>query len=131
MDLEAGLVTFLNSQPGIAGLLGTRLYPLVIPQDAEQPALAYQRIDTPRISSHDGPSGLAKPRIQITVTAKTFEMVKALTLLLRRALDGYRGMWGSVPVQKCSVMNEIDGYAMEAEGAYTVRLDLVVWHEED
>ena len=58
MAIEAGLYAHLVGSAGVTALVATRVYPLLVPQDATLPAIAYQRISGPRDHTHDGPSGV-------------------------------------------------------------------------
>lgn len=126
MLIEEALYGELSTDSGVAALASTRGYPLVIPQDATLPAWAYQRIYGPRVLTHEGPSGLAKARIQITAIAATYDGAKDLAAAIRAALDGFAGMLGGtggVAVKYCHVDNEFDGFG-QVTGIETVRLDV-------
>ncbi len=132
MNIEEALYYHLSHDAGVIILAGARGYPQVIPQDASLPAWAYQRISGPRLLAHDGPTGLASPRFQITCTGNTYGEAKNLCNAIRVALDGFRGLMGGaggVQVESVGVENEIDGYN-QATGKQTVRLDLLIWHKE-
>jgi len=107
------LVAYLQAMPAIAALVGTRIYPLVIPQRDTLPALRYQRIDTPRERSHSGSSHLAHPRIQLSVHALTYAETEAIATVLRTVLDGTAG----VPrAGACAIVNEVDDYDPDSNG---------------
>ncbi len=132
MIIEEALAYHLLNDAVVSALAGDRGYPQVIPQEAALPAWAYQRISGPRLLAHDGPTGLASPRFQITCTGNTYGEAKGLCNAIRVALDGYKGLMGGasgVQVESAGVENEIDGYN-QATGKQTVRLDLLIWHKE-
>ncbi len=109
--LEEALFSYLTSAPReTAALVGTRVYPLLIPQEQQMPAIAYQRVGTQPKLAHDGPMGWARAVIQFTCQAGTFAGVKAITLALRNDLAGYRGQMGTDPVDVhfCNQVNEND-----------------------
>lgn len=89
MTAEESLVARLNATPGVTALVGTRIYPMLIPQGAAMPAVTYQRISTVRPGSLRGPVGQADPRIQVNSWADTYGTAKALADQVRRSLDGY------------------------------------------
>lgn len=125
MKIAAGLAQFLID----SGLVGKAVYPLVIPQDQVLPAVAYQRIDTPRVRSHSGPSGLASPRFQLTVQCGTYWEMLWVAQGIRERLDGFRGMMGTCTVQSCAVVNETE-FQTEGNRYYVTRLDVIIWHLE-
>lgn len=127
MVIEEAIFDHLTGDAGVAALVGTRIYPTVIPQDAALPACAYQRISGPRDLAHDGPTGQALARIQFTCTATSYGAVKGLANAIREALDGFSGTMGSpsgAVVHVAMVDNEIDGYNQQT-GLQTVRLDVI------
>lgn len=129
MTIEAGIFAHLIGNAGVVALVGTRIYPLLVPQDAEMPALAYQRISGPRDHAHDGASGLALARIQLTFVAASYDGAKSLAAAVRAAMDGFSGMMGEVMVNACLLDNEIDHWAMGHE-APVVRHDYRIWYQE-
>jgi len=128
--IEEAVYTHLKTDANVAALVGTRIYPLVAPQDAAYPLLVYQRISTPRVRSHSGPSGLAYPRIQITCAADQYDVTRSLANTVRASMDGFKGLLGSlVDVGAVFAENEIDEYEDQSK-AFTIRLDMVIWHKE-
>lgn len=125
MTITAGLAQFLID----SGLVGSRVYPLKIPQEQVLPAIAYQRIDTPRVKSHSGPSGLAAPRFQLTIQCTTYESMSAVARGVRERLNGFTGMMGTTEVQSTFVVNENE-FDTEANKYFISRLDVVIWHRE-
>ena len=124
-SISAGLAQFLTD----SGLVGERVYPLEVPKDQALPAITYQRIDTPRVRSHQGPSGLAHPRFQLTIQTPSFASMTEIATGLRKLLDGFVGMMGDVRVQSVSVVNETD-FETESNFYFVDRMDVVIWHEE-
>ena len=108
------------------------LYPLLVPQDVGLPAAAYQRISGPRVAAHDGPSGLAFGRWQITVNAADYAACNNICQSIRQAVDAVKGVWGGtggVTVHESRVENELDGYS-QLDKIYTRRLDVLIWYQE-
>ena len=129
MILEEGIVVRLMALPAVTALIGTRLYPNVVPEEATEPVAAYQRISNPRLNAHDGPTGWAKGRIQFTAQANTYLQAKAVAAAIAAAFDGFRGVMGTVAVHGASAQNDQDGYN-EATGRSTVRLDVLFFYKE-
>ena len=132
MYIDAALYYHLVNDSDVTALIGTRAYPNVIPQDVDLPALAYQVISRPGGMAHDGATGIAWPRFQITAQADTYTEVVDLINKVRIALDGYTGTMGGaggVTIEDCFVKNVFDGYEFATERE-TRRLDVVIWHQE-
>lgn len=128
--LEAGLYAYLAADAGVSGLVGTRIYPLLLPQEPTLPALVYQRISTnPLGHSHDGPNHLTRVRMQLRCHGATLLAAKTLADAVRDALDGYSGAMGTVTVQ--SVFREDEGDDDEPEtGSWSVRADYMIVYDE-
>lgn len=125
-DLESVLYTYLTGYAGLVALVGTRVYPVQLPQEATLPALTYQRISGPRTHTQNGVSILARPRIQVDCWASSYAGAKAVATQVRLALDGHKAageVWASV------LDNDIDDLDAET-GRYRVIMDVLFWYQE-
>jgi len=130
MNIEEALYAHVTGDASIAALISDRFYPLRAPQGAALPYAVYQRISTPRIRSQSGPSGLARPRFQVTCYASSYSQSRQLANLMRISLDGFRGtMGGGVSVGAVFLENEMDTYEDET-GAFGTPMDFIIWHQE-
>ena len=132
MVIEEALQYHLVNDTDIKALISSRAYPNVIPQDAALPALAYLVISRPGGMAHDGPTGIAWPRFQITAQADTFSEIVDLTNKVRIALDGFTGTMGGaggVTIEGSFVKDVRDGYEFATERE-TRRLDVIIWYQE-
>ena len=95
MSIEESVVARMLAYDELTDLIGEgadmRLYPLVIPQDAALPAVAYQKISSPKTQSHSGSSNLAHSRFQFTCAADTYAEVKEVANAVRHCWDSYAG----------------------------------------
>ena len=134
MPIAAALCTILNDAPAVTNIIGTGIYPSILPADAELPALVYQKISGPRDHVTAGPSGLASPRFQITCWAKTYKKVVELAEAVRQTLDGYAGTVDSIIIQAIHLMDESDMPDVRPDNREVTkqgkRLDFQVWHKE-
>lgn len=135
-NIEKAMVDAVGGDATVSGLVGARIYPLVAPQGSTRPYLVYQRISTPRVRSHDGPSGLAMPRFQWTgVTdglqgAVKYSQLRTLADALRAVLDGYHGDMGTDALHtSVRLDNETEEYLEEVD-CYLFRHDYILTHEE-
>ena len=122
------LVFLLQSNTGVATMVGGRVYPQLVPQTAERPAIAYQRISHIPEYSHSGFSSLARTRFQLTLEGNTHMEALSLALAVRRALGGKTNTVGDLTVVTM-VENETDGYGDTAM-VPVVRMDLMMQHNE-
>jgi hypothetical protein len=95
MILEEAIYYRMANYDDLEDLIGTRIYPGAIPQDAELPAIAYQRIDHETWLTHGGPSGLARSVVQITIAAEEYSDLKDVSDAVRDCWSGYHGLVGT------------------------------------
>ena len=135
--IEQALRQFIVDDPAISALIGTRFYSMTVPQKAQTPYGRYQRVSSPRVSSHDGPTGLAHPRFQIdwvttseAVSVDAYGKVVEIAIVARRVLDGFRGMMNTVRVHLIALEDERDLF--DSDSKLTGRSqDYVIWHQEE
>jgi hypothetical protein len=125
---EAGLFTYLSGYAGLAALVGTRIYPLLLPQDPTLPAVTYQRISTPRLFAFEH-SFLPHATFQFDCWASDFSDAKDVAEQVRLAMDVYRGAMGAETVQACIVEDERDTYEAEPQIWHSM-VSVQIWYEE-
>lgn len=106
----------------VAALVGTRVYPIRLPELPTLPALTYQRISSRPIGSHQGAGELEAGRWQVTAWADTYNGVQALALATERALDGRLGSG----IQAAIPAGQLDLFDPET-GRYYVPVDVMIW----
>ena len=129
--MESALRTFVIAGSDVTALIGSRMYPLKMPQSPTMPLLVYQRISGPREHDADGAAGIANPRIQIDAWAATYTGAKDLATKVRKRIDGYSGDVGSpaVDVVFSHLLSDRDFYDSETE-YYRVSMDFEIMHVE-
>ena len=127
--LEAAIYSILSTDLDIIALVGTRIYPLVLPQDATLPAITYARVSTERESAFVTDPGLSTARIQVDIWGISALSVMAVSEEVRSALHRYRGTIASVQIDESHIDNEILMYEPETE-IYHIVLDFMILHLE-
>lgn len=79
----------------VSGLVGARMYPTALPQNATFPAISYQLVSEIRTPTMLHPDTLPEARVQIDAWGKTFAQAHAVAEALRECLDGFRGQMDS------------------------------------
>jgi hypothetical protein len=143
VDLEEGIVTYLRARTGITALVSTRIYDQVVPTpdegepDANYPAITYQVISNNSVMSHQGSSGLAFVRVQFNCWGRTKLEVLSIRNALMDALNGFKGLFGTVVVGACLKVDERDmpneKFASPELRQARVKgksLDFQIWHNE-
>lgn len=91
MSVETELRARLIADATVNGLVGTRIYPEVLPQNPTLPAITYQDISMTSVQNLAGAAGMLMRRVQIDSFAATRVGVVALADAIRASLDGYIG----------------------------------------
>lgn len=123
MSAESSLVSHLVGHPGLAAIVGDRVYPSRIPDGGTTPCVVYQRISTsPVLASGSVP--LRRSRFQLDAYADRYSSVVDVAAQLRAALDmaAPAGLVASVPD------TEDDQYDTDA-ALHRRRIDYYIWEQ--
>lgn len=105
--LESKLVTTLTGAAAIAALVGTRVFPIFIPQDEDFPAITYERTSGEKEYTTEGYEGLERATITISAWAADYGTVKNLGQLIHAALLADANF-------QTFMLNDQDGYNDES-----------------
>jgi hypothetical protein len=128
--IQAALYSFLSSLSPT--LVGTRVYPMVIPEstrgDATKlPCIVYQRVGHNQPHDTCGAEGLAGTSMRIDCYATSYAASVTLADAVRVELAGFSGTMGSVRVSRINLESQID--LMDPEpGLYRVAQTYTIWH---
>lgn len=106
--IESALRTHILADAATAAIVGTKLYPIVVPQTTALPYIVYRRTGTERYTEHGSPGGLATATISLDCWAATYEDVKDLAEAVRKTCDGVAGTIGVYEVRAVMVDDESD-----------------------
>lgn len=135
---EAALFSLLTegSPNAVAAIVGTRVFPDVLPQKPTLPAIRLQRISTPRSQYRtlDGRANYASPRFQIDCFTLSRSSAIALAQAVYGLLEGFTGTVASLRVDFISTEDEGGDIEVDAgpDGSdiYRQRLDVFLAHPE-
>lgn len=121
MTIGVKIYTALSGASGIAALVSTRIYPLVLPQSVTYPAISYQRISN---SPQQGSTALRSTRYQINCWALTYAAAQGLATAVKAALEEYTATATAPRIKMALVVNELDDFDSEAN-VYRVIVDVI------
>lgn len=141
LDLHPALFAFLTADAAIAAAVNAgsgkyHIYPNALPQGVSPAkSIVYQEISQLGDHHNEGASGLARSRLQVSAWAKTAPDARAVALLVKTRLDGYRGDMGSggsaVTVQGVFFQDWRDQYVGDGElRLHGKSADYFIWYRE-
>ncbi len=114
--------TFLSADPGVSGLIGSRIYPRLLPQNATLPAVVYSQVSGLRVTTHDKAANFTDQVYQFECVASDYKSMKKLAEKVRQAMEGFQGTMGATNVQGVFMTGERDApYQLDS---LTYRTDL-------
>lgn len=130
--IDEGLFAHLSADAGVAALAGSRIYPLVIPQqsfreDSRQPCVVYSRDGAQRQKLFGGTSDMVSSAFTIDSYAPTLAAAQALADAVRVALLDFSGVMGATTVRAVFLENEFELADLEP-GLYRVSQSWTIWH---
>lgn len=117
--LEGSVFSHLSTTTALTALVGTRIYPLVLPQAAAFPAVTYQRVGAGRDYHLGGFGNLDRASIQMDVWSTSYGSVKPCSTVLIAAMEGATAF-------KAECDDITDLYEDVAQ-MYRVSLDFSIW----
>lgn len=132
MSFETDLRGYLiaNGSP-VKTLIGTRVYPVVLPQNVTYPALQYSTVSAQRGYRMTGPNYLPMQRVQIDAWALTYAEARSLADAARNRIESFRGVMGATNVQ--GIFFDTERHLNEVTGStvlYRISADYLCWFEE-
>lgn len=100
MAAEKVIYALLTGAGPVTALVGDRIYPMQIPQDAVLPAIAYEHVDANPLPRLDAAAAydLTQARVAVSVVSTSYADVKAVLAQVRAACKYQRGAIGGVQV---------------------------------
>lgn len=136
VEIETGIYQRLTNDSSVSALVSTRVYPVLLPQGCDVPAIRYTNISRPPVNHKKGASGLTQSRIQVDCYDKTYEGAKTLGKAVRLAMIKEGGTWGGCPVSVCRNVDHTDETEeIDVQGNikiyFNASMDFLIWHGED
>lgn len=125
----------LKAHAGTLALVGSRIYPMRLPQGPTYPAIRYQFIGAPRVHAMGADTGQVNASLQVDCYAETYTGARTLSDQVIDALSRWEATSGGVVVDHVFVDGErdLDEPTLEhdgEQGIYRVMLDLTVHYQE-
>ena len=102
--IQTNLYTVLTSDASLSAKIGSRVYPLVAPQNPVCPYIIYLRVSKKDTADINGVSSLDAGRFQIDIWAKSYKESVEIAKLVEATLSG-----------KAELINQMDDYDGEVK----------------
>ena len=103
---EVDLRNYLISQEPLKKLIGSKIYPGWIPENAKMPAIAFLEVSGVRHHNID----VAYPRFQFSIFSSRYLEAKEIANEVRNSLQRYKGKMGNTRVIQAVFQNEYESY---------------------
>lgn len=87
--IETNIRAALQAQPTITAIVGNSIYPVLLPVDANLPALTFQIVGSSSEAGW-GVAGMQRLRVQMDCWSKSYLVAAQLREAVSTALDGYK-----------------------------------------
>lgn len=124
MTVEELLYAHLIAHSGLMAVVGNRIYPMVLPQEATLPAVRYQFIGRQELHVRPQTPLLTARRYQLDGYAASYAVVNSLEGALKAALYGF-----NKTVNPCIFSTFIDSMRYEDDpevGEYGISMDAII-----
>jgi hypothetical protein len=111
-DMNRGLAalvsTRLTSNADSAPVFGTRVFPVIAPQNTPYPLLCYRRLSVQTPAAMSGTVERPVVTLEVKIYDRTYAGAVDAAKAARKALNGFRGTLGSCTVQRTTFISETD-----------------------
>lgn len=130
MSIQTDVRDFLIADAAIAAIIGSRMYPDILPQNVTYPAISYSMAARESVRDiPNGPAGRARPRLTINAWSLVYDQASELSDAIRLRLDGFKGVMGASDVGAIRLDNMFDVFEDEVQ-AYRILNDYIISHVE-
>ncbi len=123
MRLEEAVNQFMQ------GKLSNRLYPYILPQKPNLPAVAYTSVSIERVHALQKDTGFVKHRFQFSCFAKTAKEATGTATLIRSELSDFSGNMAGLNIGGVLIISETADYEKDTE-LYSVKIEFEFQYEE-
>lgn len=128
--IEKALFAKLSGTTSITNIVGSRIFPVFLPEKTQLPALVYLRLSTDGAAlTHSGTSNIVSTTFEVGCYSKDVVQAKTLAKTIRAALKGFSGSAAGIVIHRTEVENEFDDYDFDT-GLFTVPVEITLTHDE-
>ncbi len=106
MDFIENLAVFLLNNSKINSQVEKRIYPQILPQECQLPAIMYSPISVSFGNSLSKHTGFVRHVVQFSVYGETFGKARKLGKILRQILQDYKGDMNGTYIQATNTLTD-------------------------
>jgi len=125
------LYSFLNAQTAITDLVGTRMYPVILPAQPTYPALTFRDSDHELDEDFDGMGSPVESNYFIDAWGSTYAEATSVADAVRSSLNNTRGNFGGIQISRCVVTSGPIPIYEDAVEAYRITQIFLIVHKEE
>lgn len=120
--IERKIYSHLSTTTAITAVVGTRIYPYWLPDQAKYPAISYFRVSGGQQNTLSGYSNLENPRIQFDVWAESYKQAKEIRSAVHSVMS-------QATAFQSLLIDDSDIYEDDI-AVYRVSMDFSCWNRE-
>tara|TARA_Y100001938_G_scaffold103379_1_gene141092 strand:+ start:318 stop:740 length:423 start_codon:yes stop_codon:yes gene_type:complete len=133
-DISVSVRSKLISDSNVTSLVGSRIYPSALPQNADLPAIRYETSIQRPINKLSGGAGFAISTVSVDIIAESHIAAYNVQQAVRESLQGWTGTAGSTEFASVSAVNIREDFIEPIDasdvGRYRVNMDFEIIHEQ-
>ena len=133
-DIGLGLRTYLLTKSTVTAIIGTRIYPSNLPQNATLPALVYDVFTGHPDDVLTGSSGSFTASVDVECISLNHITSNDLAEQIRLVTQGYFGAMGDEQCNACRLIGRVESYENPIDGSdqgrHVVAISLEITHTQ-
>lgn len=113
--IEHVIYSLLSNSVPVSALVSSRIYPIMLPQNAAYPAISYQVSEDGAESSYDGQGTFQRVSVEIDAWSDTHAGMLTLADEITNTLKNYSGTNSGVVIDKITIDSAVSVFETEIE----------------
>ena len=107
MDFLQALYTYMSSKTELTNIVGSKIYPMFIPQKQTIPAITYYPVSTTYGSELCKDNGFVRCIVQFDCHEKNFKKARQLSRVIKNIFQDLHGNMGGIDIQATFIRSDI------------------------
>jgi hypothetical protein len=133
-DIGVGIRTYLLTKTAITDIVGTRIYPTILPQNATLPAIVFDVFGGTPDDVLTGSSGSFRAVVDLECISANHITSNDLAEQVRLVTQGYFGAMGDEQINAARLLSRSENYVQPIDGSdvgrHVVSISLEITHNQ-